>query len=50
MIVSAGTWIHYQEDERDEPKQHAKDAFSFQCRYCLVVDTPEIPADLAAQV
>ena len=36
-------WITYAWYETDGYKSHVKDWFSFQCRYCLVLDKPEIP-------
>lgn len=38
-----GDWITYGWREADGYKIHVKDWFSFQCRYCLVLDEPEIP-------
>lgn len=33
-------------DRFDQLTWNEKDNFSFQCRYCLVVDTPELPPEL----
>lgn len=38
-----GDWITYGWYETDGHKSHVKDWFSFQCRYCLVLDEPDIP-------
>ena len=32
--------VHYSWEENGERKSHDKDSFSFQCRYCLIVDSP----------
>ncbi len=37
-------WVTYEWNEWDESgiiKHHSKDSFSFQCRYCLVIDKVE---------
>jgi hypothetical protein len=44
-VVSAGEWVRYTWTEAGGSKSHEKDNFSFQCRYCLVLDTPEVPAE-----
>lgn len=37
-------WVVYHYPDNANPKQMVKDAFSFQCRYCLVLPTEEVPA------
>lgn len=39
-------WVAYSWLERGETKTWVKDQFSFQCRYCLVLPTSEIPKEL----
>lgn len=39
-------WVCYTWREHDSPKYHEKEAFAFQCRYCLVLPTNEIPKEL----
>lgn len=42
-------WIYYTWQRPDgRTARHAKDWFSFQCRYCLVLETPVIPMELLA--
>jgi hypothetical protein len=40
-ILEAGEWVIY---EGDLQPIHTKDNFSFQCRYCLVLDEPVVPS------
>ena len=46
--VKNGEWVYYSWEEQGEVRQYSKDSFAFQCRYCLVLDGPEIPADIQA--
>lgn len=39
-------WVGYNWKEKGVVKYHEKDVFSFQCRYCLVLPTAEIPKEL----
>lgn len=39
-------WVGYTWEEPTGRKYHEKIAFAFQCRYCLVVTTPEVPKEL----
>lgn len=39
-------WVGYTWKENGQPKYHEKTVFAFQCRYCLVLPTTDIPADL----
>ncbi len=50
VTVSAvrGDWVGYTWRENGRLKYHEKTAFAFQCRYCLVLDGPEIPKELLA--
>lgn len=41
-----GDWVGYTWEEPSGRKYHEKEAFAFQCRYCLVLDGPEIPKEL----
>lgn len=41
-----GNWIEYSWNESTGVKWHEKDAFSFQCRYCLILPSAEIPEAL----
>jgi len=34
-------WVVYSWIERGAKVVHSKDCFSFQCRYCLIVDGPD---------
>lgn len=36
--VDADGWVTYWWTERGERKSHTKEAFAFQCRYCLVLN------------
>ena len=45
-VESAGEWVDYSWVEGGETKLHTKMNFAFQCRYCLVVPTPEVPEEL----
>lgn len=36
-------WIDYSWIENGTRKTHTKLNFAFQCRYCLVLDKPELP-------
>lgn len=36
-------WVDYSWTEDGVTKTHMKLNFSFQCRYCLVLDKPELP-------
>lgn len=40
-------WVTYTWTERDEVRFHEKESFAFQCRYCLVLPSAEIPEGLA---
>ena len=48
VTVSAvrGEWVGYTWKEEGRPKYHEKLIFAFQCRYCLVLPTAEIPKEL----
>ena len=46
IVAVAHDWVTYTWDEYGEPKYHDKSIFAFQCRYCLVLDGPEIPKEL----
>lgn len=39
-------WVTYSWVVGDAQKQHQKSLFAFQCRYCLVLPTYEIPEEL----
>lgn len=39
-------WITYEWEEQGKKVWHQKDCFSFQCRYCLVLDSNKIPEHL----
>lgn len=41
-----GDWVGYTWIENGQPVYHEKEAFAFQCRYCLVLPTNEIPKEL----
>lgn len=41
-------WVGYTWKENGRTVYHEKTAFAFQCRYCLVLGGPEIPADIQA--
>jgi hypothetical protein len=41
-----GDWVGYSWQEGSQSKHHQKLIFAFQCRYCLVLETPEIPKEL----
>ena len=41
-----GDWITYEWYEDQKYQSHVKDWFSFQCRYCLVLNTPDIPEEI----
>ena len=43
---SDGDWVTYLWSEKNEERIHTKLNFAFQCRYCLVLDTPELPKEL----
>lgn len=43
-VVSAGRWVDY--TWLNGNYIHTKTNFDFQCHYCLVVDTPEVPEGL----
>lgn len=45
-IESAGEWVDYSWYENGVKKIHTKMNFAFQCRYCLVLETPEVPEEL----
>ena len=36
-------FVSYDIHEGDKIRKMVKDNFAFQCRYCLVLDTPEVP-------
>lgn len=46
ITAVAHDWVTYTWGEHGEPKYHDKSIFAFQCRYCLVLDGPEIPKEL----
>jgi hypothetical protein len=48
VTVSAvrGDWVGYTWKENGKTCYHEKDAFSFQCRYCLVLPSMDIPEEL----
>jgi hypothetical protein len=37
IVAIDGEWVLYEWEEGAEVRQHEKDAFSFQSRYCLVI-------------
>ena len=39
-------WVDYAWYENGQARAHTKDSFSFQCRYCLVLPTPEVPKEI----
>jgi hypothetical protein len=39
-------YVRYCWEERGETRFHEKESFAFQCRYCLVLPSAEIPEDL----
>lgn len=39
-------WVTYSWDFNGTPVFHTKLSFPFQCRYHLVLDTPEVPKEL----
>lgn len=46
LIKSAGEWVDYSWEENGEFRMHTKMNFDFQCRYCLILDKPEVPDEL----
>lgn len=46
FVESAGEWVDYSWTENGRKMLHTKMNFAFQCRYCLVLDKPEIPKEL----
>lgn len=48
LVESGGEWVDYSWEEKGEKKVHTKMSFSFQCRYCLVLPTNEIPVEMQA--
>lgn len=46
IIAIEGDWITYEWKELGQLTNYTKDWFAFQCRYCLVLPTPEIPKEL----
>lgn len=46
FVESAGEWVDYSWLEGGDKKLHTKLNFAFQCRYCLVLDAPEVPEEL----
>lgn len=40
IVDVQGDWVSY---EGESQPLHEKSCFAFQCRYCLVLDGPEIP-------
>lgn len=46
IVVIEDDWIVYEWEEGGRKVRHEKDCFSFQCRYCLVLDFNEIPEHL----
>jgi len=45
-VDSERSEVTYKWLERPDLNTWSKDNFNFQCRYCLVVPTPEIPEEL----
>lgn len=41
-----GEWVGYTWEEGGKHQYHEKLNFAFQCRYCLVLDKPEVPEEL----
>lgn len=39
-------WVCYSWREKGQVRYHEKDSFAFQCRYCLVLPTADIPEEL----
>ena len=39
-------WVVYHYPDNTKPAQLVKDAFAFQCRYCLVLPTEQVPPHL----
>jgi hypothetical protein len=37
-------WVRYEWTEGEQLRQHEKESFAFQCRYCLVLPDKELPA------
>lgn len=46
VAVDDDGWVTYSWEERGELRRWNKESFAFQCRYCLVLPTPEIPPEL----
>lgn len=47
IAVTPGDWVTYQWNNPDgTTTEHRKQAFAFQCRYCLVLPTNEVPGEL----
>ena len=42
-------WVYYRPKGEDEGRELDKESFSFQCRYCLDVDGPRVPAEIQAE-
>ena len=45
-IESGGAWVDYSWYENGKKRLHTKMSFAFQCRYCLVLDSEELPEEL----
>ncbi len=41
-----GEWVYYSWHEHGRRMDHDKLSFAFQCRYCLVLPTTDIPKEL----
>jgi hypothetical protein len=39
-------WVRYSWTEGVEERSHEKESFAFQCRYCLVLPSNQIPKEL----
>lgn len=48
VMYTDDDWVHYGWLADGKLVTHMKTSFAFQCRYCLVLDTPEIPQELIA--
>lgn len=46
MIESGGEWVDYSWVENGRPRIHTMMNFTFQCRYCLVLDKAKVPEEL----
>ena len=43
-------WVYYWPKGEDGERELDKESFAFQCRYCLDVDGPRVPAEIQAEV